>query len=158
MQYTALHDTNQCCCFFACRSSDCPLSIFLGELLDADVRTHCGLHPRTQVPELIQSQLSEAIAEIGKSDFTSGEWPELLPHMITQFGTQDFHVINGVLKTACPLFERYRHAEKTDNLWSEIKCVLCPPPLPTLTLDRHVRVLVRSTELCCAAIVRTRSS
>lgn len=41
--------------------------------------------------------------------------------MIAQFESGDFHIINGVLKTVCPLFDRYRHAEKSDELWSEIK-------------------------------------
>jgi exportin-2 (importin alpha re-exporter) len=47
--------------------------------------------------------------------------------MIKQFQQQSnnsFQSINGVLKTAHSLFERYRYEQKSDELWSEIKSVL----------------------------------
>ena len=36
----------------------------------------------------------------------------------------DFHVINGVLRTAHSLFKRYRYEFKSQKLWEEIKHVL----------------------------------
>ena len=36
----------------------------------------------------------------------------------------DFHVINGILRTAHSLFERYRYEFKSNELWTEIKFVL----------------------------------
>ena len=68
----------------------------------------------------MQAQLSQAIAEIGQHDFTAGNWPELLPHMVAQFQSGDFHMINGVLKTVHPLFERYRHAEKVCDVYTSV--------------------------------------
>ena len=38
--------------------------------------------------------------------------------------TGDFHVINGILRTAHSLFERYRFEFKSNELWTEIKFVL----------------------------------
>ncbi len=81
----------------------------------------------TRSPEHIQQQLSDAITVIGKCDFPD-QWPTLLDTMVRQFqqpSTQNsFQSINGVLKTAHSLFERYRYEPKSDELWLEIKLVL----------------------------------
>ena len=81
----------------------------------------------TRSPEHIQEQLSEAITVIGQCDFPE-QWPNLLETLIRQFQQQQssnsFQSINGVLKTAHSLFERYRYEQKSDELWLEIKLVL----------------------------------
>ena len=81
----------------------------------------------TRSPEHIQQQLSDAITVIGQSDFPE-QWPALLDTMVRQFQTpstqNSFQSINGVLKTAHSLFERYRYEQKSDELWLEIKLVL----------------------------------
>ena len=81
----------------------------------------------TRSPEHIQQQLSDAITVIGKCDFPD-QWTTLLDTMVRQFqqpSTQNsFQSINGVLKTAHSLFERYRYEPKSDELWLEIKLVL----------------------------------
>jgi exportin-2 (importin alpha re-exporter) len=80
----------------------------------------------TRSPEHIQEQLSDAITVIGKCDFPD-QWSTLLDTMIKQFqqqSTNSFQSINGVLKTAHSLFERYRYEQKSDELWLEIKLVL----------------------------------
>ncbi|TRY97477.1 hypothetical protein DNTS_008211 [Danionella cerebrum] len=74
-------------------------------------------------PEQIQKQLSDAISIIGREDFPL-KWPDLLTEMVTRFQSGDFHIINGVLRTAHSLFKRYRHEFKSNELWSEIKLVL----------------------------------
>uniref|UniRef100_A0A671NVY1 Exportin-2 n=1 Tax=Sinocyclocheilus anshuiensis TaxID=1608454 RepID=A0A671NVY1_9TELE len=74
-------------------------------------------------PEQIQKQLSDAISIIGREDFPQ-KWPDLLTEMVTRFQSGDFHIINGVLRTAHSLFKRYRHEFKSNELWSEIKLVL----------------------------------
>lgn len=74
-------------------------------------------------PEQIQKQLSEAISTIGREDFPK-KWPALLGEMKSKFGTGDFNIINGVLRTAHSIFKRYRHEFKSQELWEEIKFVL----------------------------------
>lgn len=74
-------------------------------------------------PEQIQKQLSDAISIIGREDFPA-KWPDLITEMVTKFQTGDFHVINGILRTAHSLFKRYRHEFKSQQLWTEIKFVL----------------------------------
>ncbi|XP_041358734.1 exportin-2-like [Gigantopelta aegis] len=74
-------------------------------------------------PEQIQKQLSDAISIIGREDFPD-KWPNLITEMVTKFQTGDFHVINGVLRTAHSIFKRYRHEFKSQQLWTEIKFVL----------------------------------
>ena len=81
----------------------------------------------TRSPEHIQQQLSDAITVIGKCDFPD-QWTSLLDTMVRQFqqpsSQNSFQSINGVLKTAHSLFERYRYEPKSDELWLEIKLVL----------------------------------
>ncbi|XP_059055862.1 exportin-2 [Achroia grisella] len=74
-------------------------------------------------PEAIQRQFSDAVSIIGKYDFPE-KWPTLIPEMVEKFATGDFHVINGVLRTAHSLFKRYRFEFKSQKLWEEIKHVL----------------------------------
>uniref|UniRef100_A0A672IUK4 Exportin-2 n=1 Tax=Salarias fasciatus TaxID=181472 RepID=A0A672IUK4_SALFA len=84
-------------------------------------------------PEQIQKQLSDAISIIGREDFPQ-KWPDLLTEMVTRFRSGDFHIINGVLRTAHSLFKRYRHEFKSNELWSEIKLVLDTFALPLTEL------------------------
>jgi exportin-2 (importin alpha re-exporter) len=75
-------------------------------------------------PEQIQRQLSDAISIISREDFPD-KWPNLLPTLVEQLkATGDFHVINGILRTAHSIFKRYRHEFKSNELWKEIKYVL----------------------------------
>ncbi|XP_063387881.1 exportin-2 [Cydia fagiglandana] len=74
-------------------------------------------------PESIQRQFSDAVSIIGKCDFPE-KWPGLIPEMVEKFATGDFHVINGILRTAHSLFRRYRIEFKSQKLWEEIKHVL----------------------------------
>ncbi|XP_050045911.2 exportin-2 [Dermacentor andersoni] len=74
-------------------------------------------------PEQLQKQLSDAVSIIGREDFPA-RWPNLLPEMITHFQSGEFHIINGVLRTAHSLFKRYRYEFKSQELWTEIKHVL----------------------------------
>lgn len=75
------------------------------------------------LPESEQKQVSEAIAIIGRSDFPA-QWPSLLPSMLEKFALGDFHIINGVLRTAHSLFRRYRYEYACDELFTEILEVL----------------------------------
>ncbi|XP_037068726.1 exportin-2-like [Pollicipes pollicipes] len=74
-------------------------------------------------PEQVQRQLSDAISVIGRQDFPD-RWPNLIGDLTARFGSGDFHVINGILRTAHSLFERYRFEFKSNELWLEIKFVL----------------------------------
>ena len=58
-----------------------------------------------QMPTSLQLALSAAIGVISKHDFP-GQWPELMPYMVAQFQSGNFHMINGVLKTAHSIFKR----------------------------------------------------
>ncbi|XP_053618509.1 exportin-2 [Plodia interpunctella] len=115
-----------------------------------------------KAPEAIQRQFSDAVSIIGKSDFPD-KWPGLIPEMVEKFSTGDFHVINGILRTAHSLFKRYRYEFKSQKLWLEIKHVLenFAKPLTDLfvaTLDlanKHadnpqaLRVIYSSLVLIC---------
>ncbi|KPJ19124.1 Exportin-2 [Papilio machaon] len=74
-------------------------------------------------PEAIQRQFSDAVSIIGKYDFPQ-KWPGLISEMVEKFATGDFHIINGVLRTAHSLFKKYRFEFKSQALWEEIKHVL----------------------------------
>jgi len=73
--------------------------------------------------EQYQKVLSEAVTIIGKYDFPS-KWENLFDQLIGYFGTGDFHIINGVLRTIHSITKRYRYETKCDDLWREIKFVL----------------------------------
>jgi len=113
------------------------------------------------MPEQIQRQLSDSISIIGREDFPKA-WPDLLKHMITKIASGDFHVINGILRTAHSLFRRYRHEFKSQELWSEIKIVLDEFAAPLTDLfkqtmelaqahkdDQNVKIIYSSLLMIC---------
>ncbi len=57
-------------------------------------------------PEQIQRQLSDAISLISVEDFPE-KWPDLLTGMVERMKSGNFHVINGVLRTAHSIFKRF---------------------------------------------------
>ena len=56
-------------------------------------------------PDQIQRQLSDAVSIISKEDFPD-KWQNLLPDMVEKLKKGDFHIINGVLRTAHSIFKR----------------------------------------------------
>ncbi len=56
-------------------------------------------------PEQIQRQLSDAISIVSKEDFPE-KWPDLLPALVEKLKSGDFHILNGVLRTAHSIFKR----------------------------------------------------
>ncbi|XP_043215299.1 exportin-2-like isoform X2 [Amphibalanus amphitrite] len=85
---------------------------------DEDGNSHVSEKDRAAV-----RQLSDAISVIGRCDFPA-RWPNLIGDLTARFSSGDFHVINGILRTAHSLFERYRYEFKSNELWTEIKFVL----------------------------------
>uniref|UniRef100_A0A1J3EFA2 Exportin-2 n=1 Tax=Noccaea caerulescens TaxID=107243 RepID=A0A1J3EFA2_NOCCA len=75
----------------------------------------------------IQSQLSEALAVIGKHDFPRS-WPELLPELISNLQRAalagDYASVNGILGTANSIFKNFRYQYRTDDLFLDIKYTL----------------------------------
>ncbi|XP_010512821.1 PREDICTED: exportin-2-like [Camelina sativa] len=75
----------------------------------------------------IQSQLSEALAVIGKHDFPKS-WPALLPELIANLKNAaiagDYASINGILGTASSIFKKFRYQYRTDDLFTDLKYCL----------------------------------
>ncbi|CAN8314309.1 unnamed protein product [Cochlearia groenlandica] len=75
----------------------------------------------------IQSQLSEALAVIGKHDFPKS-WPALLPELISSLQkaalSGDYTSVNGILGTANSIFKKFRYQFRTDDLFLDIKYCL----------------------------------
>ncbi len=92
-------------------------------------------------PEQIQRQLSDAISIISKEDFPE-KWENLLTDMVQKFNTGDFHIINGVLRTAHSIFKRYRHEFQSNELWKEIKYVLTTFAVPFTELFKTLMQMV----------------
>ena len=76
-----------------------------------------------EVPDDVQKVLCEALALISNVDFPNN-WQSLLPEMISQFNSGDFHKINGVLTCANAIFKRYRYAFRSDEVLLELKYIL----------------------------------
>ena len=76
-----------------------------------------------KAPESLQRQLNDTVSIIGRQDFPA-KWPNLIQEMVDKFGTGNFHIINGVLRIANSMFNRYRFEFKSNKLWTEFKLVL----------------------------------
>ncbi|XP_075669283.1 exportin-2-like [Castanea sativa] len=75
----------------------------------------------------IQSQLSEALALIGKHDFPKS-WPTLLPELFVKleeaWQASNYASINGILGTANFIFEKFPYQCKTDGRLRSLKYFL----------------------------------
>ncbi|BAT87834.1 hypothetical protein LR48_Vigan09g163900 [Vigna angularis] len=115
----------------------------------------------------IQSQLSEALAVIGKHDFPKA-WPALLPELISNLKNasqaSDYASVNGILGTADSIFNKFRFAFRTNDLLLDLKYCLDNFAAPLLEvfvktaslIDASVnsgadlRPLFESQSLCCS--------
>ncbi|KAJ7951318.1 exportin-2-like [Quillaja saponaria] len=95
----------------------------------------------------IQSQLSEALAVIGKHDFPKS-WPALLPELVSnlQKASQapDYASINGILGTANSIFKKFRYQYKTNDLLLDLKYCLDNFTAPLLEVFLKTAALIDS--------------
>ncbi|XP_020981826.1 exportin-2 [Arachis duranensis] len=117
----------------------------------------------------IQSQLSEALAVIGKHDFPKS-WPALLPELVSNLQkasqASDYTSINGILGTANSIFKKFRFQYKTNDLLLDLKYCLDNFAAPLLEIflktaslidaaassggnAATLRPLFESQRLCC---------
>lgn len=95
----------------------------------------------------IQSQLSEALALIGKHDFPKS-WPALLPELIANLKnasqSSDYASINGILGTANSIFKKFRYQYKTNDLLLDLKYCLDNFAAPLLEIFLKTASLIDS--------------
>ncbi|XP_027115455.2 exportin-2 [Coffea arabica] len=93
----------------------------------------------------IQSQLSEALAVIGKHDFPKA-WPTLLPELVASVDklslANDYVSVNGVLATLNSLFKKFRFQYKTNDLLLDLKYCLDNFAKPLLDLFQRTASLI----------------
>ncbi|XVE77293.1 hypothetical protein DITRI_Ditri13aG0050800 [Diplodiscus trichospermus] len=96
----------------------------------------------------IQSQLSEALAVIGKHDFPKW-WPTLLPELVSNLQkaaqSADYASINGILGTANSIFKKFRYQYKTNDLLLDLKYCLDNFAAPLLEIFLKTASLIDST-------------
>ncbi|XP_010544845.1 PREDICTED: exportin-2 [Tarenaya hassleriana] len=95
----------------------------------------------------IQSQLSEALAVIGKHDFPKA-WPALLPELISSLQkaalSGDYASVNGILGTANSIFKKFRYQYKTNDLLLDLKYCLDNFAAPLLEMFLKTASLIDS--------------
>ncbi|KAE7999346.1 hypothetical protein FH972_003788 [Carpinus fangiana] len=95
----------------------------------------------------IQSQLSEALALIGKHDFPK-LWPALLPELVASLQTasqaSDYTSINGILGTANSIFKKFCYQYKTNDLLLDLKYCLDNFAAPLLEIFLKTAALIDS--------------
>ncbi|KAI9180957.1 hypothetical protein LWI28_009693 [Acer negundo] len=96
----------------------------------------------------IQSQLSEALAVIGKHDFPKS-WPTLLPELVANLRaasqSNDYVSINGILGTANSIFKKFRYQYKTNDLLLDLKYCLDNFCIPLLEIFLQTAALIDYT-------------
>ena len=88
------------------------------------------------VPPQIQAQISEAISITAEVDYPE-KWDGLLPNLVGKFDSPDTNVVNGVLMTADSIFKRFRHVQRSDELYRVIIYTLKHIQEPLLKLLVH---------------------
>lgn len=95
----------------------------------------------------IQSQLSEALALIGKHDFPK-QWPALLPELVASLQkasqASNYTSINGILGTANSIFKKFRYQYKTNDLLLDLKYCLDNFAAPLLEIFLKTAALIDS--------------
>ncbi|KAL6925754.1 hypothetical protein ACO0SA_000355 [Hanseniaspora valbyensis] len=76
-----------------------------------------------ELPQILKSQVGEAISIIAESDFPEF-WPNLIPELVSKLSLVDFGKNLGVLTVAHEVFKRWRDLARSDELFLEILKVL----------------------------------
>ncbi|EOA26521.1 hypothetical protein CARUB_v10022574mg [Capsella rubella] len=96
----------------------------------------------------IQSQLSEALAVIGKHDFPKS-WPALLPELNANLEKAavagDYASVNGILGTASSIFKKFRYQFRTDDLFLDLKYCLDNFAAPLTAIFQKTSSLIDSS-------------
>eukprot|EP01111_Echinosteliopsis_oligospora_P015011 TRINITY_DN5802_c0_g1_i1.p1 TRINITY_DN5802_c0_g1~~TRINITY_DN5802_c0_g1_i1.p1 ORF type:complete len:996 (-),score=247.01 TRINITY_DN5802_c0_g1_i1:79-3003(-) len=71
----------------------------------------------------IRKVVSTALGVISESDFPFN-WTTLLPELVEKFGSPDWNIVNGVLKTVHSILRRYRHIFKSETVLKELVFIL----------------------------------
>ncbi|CAH8335607.1 unnamed protein product [Eruca vesicaria subsp. sativa] len=104
----------------------CNNQVLPTEMSLATVRAYIWKKPEDLILNY-RSQLSEALAVIGKHDFPR-HWPGLLPELVSSLQKAslvgDYGSVNGILGTANSIFKNLRHQFRTDELFLDIKYCL----------------------------------
>lgn len=85
------------------------------------------------VPPKIQAQVSESISLIAAVDFPE-KWQNLLPELVHKMNSPDLSVVNGCLNTANSIFKRFRHVQRSDELYAVLIYVLKHIEQPLLAM------------------------
>jgi exportin-2 (importin alpha re-exporter) len=85
------------------------------------------------VPHKIQAQVSESISLIAAVDFPE-KWTNLLPELVHKMNSPDLSVVNGCLNTANSILKRFRHVQRTDELYAVLIYVLKHIEQPLLAM------------------------
>ncbi|CAK9152939.1 unnamed protein product [Ilex paraguariensis] len=93
----------------------------------------------------IQSQLSEALAMIGKYDFPKS-WSTLLPELVSSLSSvseaNDYASVNGILATVNSLFKKFRYQFKINDLLIDLKYCLDNFAKPLLDIFKRTAGLI----------------
>ncbi|XP_035539805.1 exportin-2-like [Juglans regia] len=128
-------------------SADDPNSPVFSFITDAEKEQIKALivHLMLSSTPKIQSQLSEALALIGKHDFPK-LWPALLPELVANLQkaaqASDYSSINGILGTANSIFKKFRYQYKTNDLLLDLKYCLDNFAAPLLEIFLKTGALV----------------
>eukprot|EP00923_Selenidium_pygospionis_P024555 GHVN01042776.1.p1 GENE.GHVN01042776.1~~GHVN01042776.1.p1 ORF type:complete len:960 (+),score=85.50 GHVN01042776.1:6487-9366(+) len=95
-----------------------------------------------QTEPSVRIHLVEAVSLIAKFDFP-GEWPELTTELSILLSSQDRAVCLSGMKVVCAVFEKYRHEEPSDELYTEINTVMgeLAPKLHGLSMHLAAQIL-----------------
>ncbi len=84
-------------------------------------------------PPKLRSLLAESLAIIAQHDFPQF-WPNLVGDLVARANTQDYHLLNGVLRTAHSVFRRYRNVSMGTEVLKELKFILDQFQAPLLLI------------------------
>ena len=82
------------------------------------IKTHL-VELMCSTPSEVQRQLAEAVTIISSHDFP-GNWQSLLPHLVDKMGTDDTHVLHGVMLTMNSILKCFRNVHKSDPLYEKL--------------------------------------
>ncbi|KAF8513582.1 CAS/CSE protein [Hysterangium stoloniferum] len=71
----------------------------------------------------LRAQVAESVSVVAEHDFPQN-WPELIDQLVSSLSISDYGVSLGVLETAHSIFNRWRSAIRSDDLYTVINYVL----------------------------------
>lgn len=98
-----------------------------------------------KMPIGLRRVLQETILRMAEYDYQRGNWPKLIPDLVSKLNSSDSNVVTTVLKLIHTVFKHFRHERNVDSVLIQLVDILKTIQEPLLGLFQVLPLLSNSS-------------